>query len=181
MVTSQQVRALESNQIDAGIARPPIGGGRAVCATELSDPFCLAIPEGHPLRGAGPVDLRAAAQEAFVSFTRHRGPAFFDQTTGLCTDAGFSPQIRYEASTLYGVLDLVGAGLGVGLVPASSATLAPTGVMLRMLRKPSRAGALGFVQIQGDPNPLVATLAELTKGVFAELRAEVRQRIVGFR
>ncbi len=46
--------------------------------------------------------------------------------------------------------------------------------------KPSRPGALGFVQIQGDPNPLVATLAELTKGAFAELKAELRRRIAGF-
>jgi DNA-binding transcriptional LysR family regulator len=181
MITSQQVRALEYDQIDAGIARPPIGAGRAVCTTELPDPFCLAIPEGHALRGVGPVDLRAAAEEVFVSFTRHRGPAFFDHATGLCTDVGFSPQIRYEASTLYGVLDLVGAGLGVALVPASSVIVAPAGVMLRLLRKPSRPGALGFVQIQGDPNPLVATLAELTKGAFAELKAELRRRIAGFR
>ena len=52
--------------------------------------------------------------------------------------------------------------------------------MLRLLRKPSRPGALGFVQIQGDPNPLVATLAELTKGAFAELKAELRRRMAGF-
>lgn len=181
MITSRQVRALESGEIDAGLARPPIGTGRAVCPVELDDPFCLAIPDGHPLRGRGPVDLRTTSEEVFVGFTRHRGPAFFDQATGLCTDAGFSPQIRYEASTLYGVLDLVGAGLGVALVPASSATLAPAGVMLRALRKPSRAGALAFVQLAGDPNPMVGMLAGLAKGVFAELRAELRERVVGLR
>jgi DNA-binding transcriptional LysR family regulator len=181
MITSRQVRALESGEIDAGIARPPIGTGRAACAVELGDPFCLAIPEGHPLQGRGPIDLRAASEAVFVAFTRHRGPAFFDQTTGLCTDAGFSPEIRYEASTLYGVLDLVGAGLGVALVPASSASLAQPGVMLRVLRKPSRAGALAFVQLAGDPNPLVEILAGLAEGVFAELEAELRGRVVGLR
>ena len=66
-------------------------------------------------------------------------------------------------------------------MPASSATLAPPGVTLRVLRRPSRAGALAFVQIGDDPNPLVGVLAGLTKGVFAELKAELRERVVGLR
>ena len=70
---------------------------------------------------------------------------------------------------------------GVKLIEPSLFLPGPAGVMLRLLRKPSRPGALGFVQIQGDPNPLVATLAELTKGAFAELKAELRRRIAGFR
>jgi hypothetical protein len=37
--------------------------------------------------------------------------------------------------------------------------------------------ALGFVQIAGDPNPMVASLGGLAEGVFAELR----ERVVGLR
>ncbi len=67
------------------------------------------------------------------------------------------------------------------MVPASSAPLAPTGAMLRVLRKPSRAGALAFVQFGRAPNPLVPILAGLAKGVFAGLTAEIRERVVGLR
>jgi DNA-binding transcriptional LysR family regulator len=49
--------------------------------------------------------------------------------------AGFSPRVRYEATTVYGVLDLVSADLGVALVPASTALLGIKGVTLRPLRK----------------------------------------------
>jgi DNA-binding transcriptional LysR family regulator len=179
MITSQQVQALVHNEIDIGLLRPPMTSSRLTVTNELSDPFCLAIPDGHPLAGSGPIDLRRAADEVFVGFTRQRGPAFFDQTLGLCTDVGFSPNLRYEASTLYGVLDLVGAGLGVAIVPASSSTLAPAGFGLRLLNRPTRAGCLALARSRGDPDPMWSTLSEATASVFDELQAEIRQRVEG--
>lgn len=180
MVTSQQVQALRDGEIDVGLARPPISANRVVLAAEMSDPFCLAIASDHPLAAdCKPIDLRLAAEQSFVSFPRHRGPAFFDLTIGLCTDVGFSPHIQFEASTLYGVLDLVGAGLGVAIVPASSALLSAKGYVLRALDKPSRAASLALAQLRGDPNPMVATLADLAKGVFAELNDDMRRAVAG--
>ena len=179
MVTAQQSQALQDSEIDIGLLRPPITSSRLTITSELSDPFCLAIPDGHALTGTGPIDLRSAAQEIFVGFTRHHGPDFYDQTLGLCTDVGFSPNLRYEASTLYGVLDLVSAGLGVAIVPASSSTLSPTGFGLRILNRPTRAGCLALAQSRGDPNPMLSTLSELTSAVFDELGTEMRQRVAG--
>jgi len=179
MVTARQSQALLDGEIDIGLLRPPITSSRLTIASELSDPFCLAIPDGHALTGSGPIDLRSTAREIFVGFTRQCGPAFYDQTLGLCTDVGFSPNLRYEASTLYGVLDLVSAGLGIAIVPASSSTLAPTGFVLRILNRPTRAGCLALAQSRGDPNPMLSTLSELTSAVFDELGAEMRQRVAG--
>jgi len=80
------------------------------------------------------VELRSFADHDFVAFTRYRGPAYFDQSIYRCAKAGFSPRIRYEASTVHGVLDLVGAGLGVALVPSSCALLGVAGTSYRSLR-----------------------------------------------
>ena len=66
--------------------------------------------------------------------------------------------MRYEAGTIYGVLNLVGAGLGVAIVPASAVMLEPKGCALRLLANPTRAGALACIQLRGDPNPLSAML-----------------------
>jgi DNA-binding transcriptional LysR family regulator len=173
MFSSAQGQALQSNEIDVGLVRPPVNARLVELGAQLSDPFCLAIPEGHVLAGRGPIDLRDAVQEIFVSSTRPHGPAFFDQSLGLCADAGFSPDIRYQATTVHGILDLVSAGLGVAIVPGSMATMAPVGVKLRLLRNPSRVGAIAFAQLRGDPNPLVATLATLAVEVFAEFGEEV--------
>ena len=112
-----------------------------------------------------------------MSYTRFRGPAFFDQVIGLCTDAGFSPNIRYEASTLFGVIDLVSAGLGVALVPASSATMLPKTVSLRALRKPSRASTLACIHRKQDPNPVIRTIDRLTRRLFEEIRSAIHEQV----
>jgi DNA-binding transcriptional LysR family regulator len=173
MITPQQVQSLCSGEIDVGLARAPINSGRITLVVELDDPFCLAVPREHALSGKGPIDLRAAADCNFVSSARHRGPAYFDQTMGLCSDAGFSPKLRYEASTLHGVLDLVSAGLGVAIVPMSAVMFAPKGFTLRMLERPTRAGSLAFMQLRGDPNPFLATLGILATAVFADLKRDI--------
>lgn len=179
MTTAQQVQALRSHELDVGLVRPPIEAGPVVAASTLSDPFCLAIPKGHALVGGASLDLAMAAQCVFVSVTRQRGPAYFDQTIGLCTDIGFNPDIRYESSTLYGVLELVGAGLGVALVPSSAVTLGSERMTFRVLSHPSRVGSLALAQLKDDPNPLVGVLGELTRQVFATLRADLERLVVG--
>ena len=88
--------------------------------------------------------------------------------------------MRYKAATLHGVVDLVSAGLGVAIVPASMATVAPEGVTFRMLRNPTRVGAIAFAQMRGDPNVLVAVLSKLAVDVFAEFGEEINQAIVLF-
>jgi len=173
MITPQQIQALCTGEIDVGLARAPVNSGRIAIVVELDDPFCMAIPLGHPLSGHGPIDLRAAAACTFVSCARYRAPAYFDQALGLCSDAGFSPELRYEASTMYGVLDLVGAGLGVAIVPASAVMLEPKRFTLRLLERPTRGGSLAFVQLRGDPNPMIATLGALATTVFADLKRDV--------
>ena len=173
MVSSMQGLALQYKEIDVGLLRPPINTGLVVLGPQLNDPFCLAVPDGHPLAAKGPIDLRDAEQEVFVSYARPRGPAFFDQSLGLCGDAGFTPNVRYEATTLHGILDFVSAGLGVAIVPGSMATLAPAGLTLRLLRNPSRVGAIAFAQLRGDPDPLVDTLSRLALEVFAEFGEEI--------
>jgi DNA-binding transcriptional LysR family regulator len=179
LITPQQVHALGSGEIDLGLARAPITSGRVVAVAELDDPFCLALPVGHALAGSGPIDLRTAAHCTFISSARQRAPAYYDQALGLCSDAGFSPHMRYEAGTIYGVLNLVGAGLGVAIVPASAIMLDPKGCTLRLLANPTRAGALACIQLRGDPNPLSATLGGIATDIFADLKKDVSLALSG--
>lgn len=176
MITARQIEALHDGEIDVGYARLASAPPADLEAVVLDDPFCLAIPHRHPLSGKGSVDLRDAEGAVFASYTRYRGPAFFDQVIALCTDAGFSPNIRYEASTLFGVIDLVSAGLGVALVPASSATMLPNDVSLRALRKPSRTSTLACLYRKRDPNPVLEAVDGLTRVLFAEIGRTIRTR-----
>jgi DNA-binding transcriptional LysR family regulator len=175
LITSEQVEALVAGQIDAGLARTPARHPGVVVACALPDPFCMALPEEDPSARSPVVDLRDFAQHAFVAFTRHRGPAYFDQSIRLCSLAGFSPRIRCEASTVHGVLERVAAGLGVALVPASSALLHVRAVVLRPLRRSRRDDMLALIRRAKDSHPLKDELAQACGGIFESMRGEVER------
>ena len=84
-----------------------------------------ALPEGLFLGGAPfnvACHLRAAGITAFVLFPRHVGTAMYDDIIARCRSAGFSPTVVQEATGWHTVASLVGAGVGVGLVPRSLAS-----------------------------------------------------------
>lgn len=177
MISDEQHEALAAGRIDAGIARSRARPPRVEVACSLPDPFCLALPAERARGGAAVLDLRDQAGAAFVAFTRHRGPAYFDQAIRLCGEAGFSPRIGYEASTLHGVLDLVGAGLGVALVPASAALLGVKGVCVRRLRHRAREEALTLLRRRGDAQPVLADVVVVVGAIFEQLAARIARQL----
>ena len=173
MISSEQVDALVAGQIDAGIARAPAHHARVAVARQMPDPFCLALPSSEASAEPAVLELRRFAERHFVAFTRHRGPAYFDQAIHLCGQAGFSPHIRYEASTVYGVLDLVGAGLGVALVPASTALLGIKGVTLRPLKRASAGEVMALLRRKVDAHPVLPLLESSVAAIFEAMQARL--------
>ncbi|MBT2324719.1 LysR family transcriptional regulator [Variovorax paradoxus] len=177
MISSDQADALVAGHLDAGIARTRPQHPRLQVATQMPDPFCLAVPAAEKGAARGVVDLRAYAEHDFIAFTRHRGPAYFDQSIHLCAKAGFSARIRYEASTVHGVLDLVSAGLGVALVPASCALLGARGVKFRGLRGARQGEVLTLLRRRSDAQPVLPMVEEAVSEIFAELQRRVATAI----
>jgi DNA-binding transcriptional LysR family regulator len=171
MISSEQAEALVAGHIDAGIVRSQPHHPRLVVVAKMTDPFCLAMPssEAQPVRAVG-VDLRSMADRDFVAFTRHRGPAYFDQAIHLCAKAGFSPRIRYEASTVHGVLDLVGAGLGVALVPASCALLGAARTRFRALKGSTAGQMLALVRRRSDTHRQLPIVESATGAIFTGIQ-----------
>jgi DNA-binding transcriptional LysR family regulator len=74
------------------------------------------LPENHRL-ARGPVDIRRLSSERFVLCARETAPAVFDKIIGLCSEAGFSPQIAALPVVRSSALMLVQAGEGIAIVP----------------------------------------------------------------
>lgn len=173
LISDEQRDALIGGRIDAGIVRGAARHPRLAAACSIPDPFCLAVPSARAKALQKVIDLRHHATDDYVAFTRHRGPAYFDRAIQLCGRAGFSPRIRFEASTLHGVLALVSAELGVALVPATAALLAVRGVTVRRLRYAARDEMLSLVHRRNDARPVVAALLEAAATSFAEVREQL--------
>jgi DNA-binding transcriptional LysR family regulator len=112
------VRDLESGEAELGVT------GSRPAAREFGwhllerQRLCLYVPAGHPLAGRERVSLAEAADEPFVAVRTDFG--FRRVTDELCRAAGFTPQVAFESTDLTTIDRLVGAGLGVAILPAGA-------------------------------------------------------------
>jgi LysR family transcriptional regulator, benzoate and cis,cis-muconate-responsive activator of ben and cat genes len=93
----------------------------------------LVAALGPHTRWSRRAGLRSVAAEPFIIISSDRSASFYDHVLGVCAAAGFAPRIVQEASELFTVVSLVRAGLGVALVPRSTA-------LMSSRRSLSRAG-----------------------------------------
>ncbi|UUN28675.1 LysR family transcriptional regulator [Streptomyces sp. FIT100] len=79
----------------------------------LSDRLVGLVPEGHRLADAGSVSIGELADEPWIAgCPRCRG-----QLVAVCEESGFTPRIDFATDDYPSVVGLVGAGLGVAVLP----------------------------------------------------------------
>lgn len=109
---------------------PGAGDARFTRITLLEDPLDVALPPDHPLAGAaGGVRLADLAGERWIY--GGSGP-WSEITRTACEAAGFVPERAHSASGWTAILAMVGAGMGVALVPRMVSGRAE-GVAVRVL------------------------------------------------
>ena len=121
MSTPDQVAGLAAGEIDIGFVRLPVTADRLVVRPVLDERLVLAIGPRSPWKAR--LGLRSVAAEPFIIIARSRSASFYDHALSVCAATGFAPRIVQEANELFTVLSLVGAGLGVSLVPRSAALM----------------------------------------------------------
>jgi LysR family transcriptional regulator, transcription activator of glutamate synthase operon len=84
----------------------------------LYEPLYLAVPATHRLANHRETALAEVATEDFVALRRTWD--LRSRVDDLCRAAGFQPRVQFEVDDLPSVQGFVAAGLGVGVVPASS-------------------------------------------------------------
>lgn len=133
----------------------------------LTDRLVALVPEGHRLaRTEGAVAIGELARESWIAgCPRCRG-----QLVEVCEGAGFSPRIDFATDDYPAVVGLVGAGLGVAVLPQLAVeSVRPRGVRTVMLEPAVRREIVALTLPDLAQVPAVtATLDELA-------RAGVRQ------
>lgn len=114
----------------------------------LDDPLDLLVPADHPLAGRKSLLLREAADEPWI--LDRPGRPYHRLVQTACAAAGFTPSIAHESMEWDTGAALVGAGLGVALIPR----LARLPAGYRIVRVPLR----------GDPTPARHILTGLRRG-----------------
>jgi len=164
MVSGDQLKRLDSGEIDVGLLRPPVPrtGLRAfrVCAEAM----IAAVPAGHPLARAEAISLEDLAIEPFITYAPYEARYFHDLVVELFTRAGLVPDYVQHLAQIHSILAMVHSGVGVSIVPEAAVSLHFSGVTLRPLTLPQqRKAELYFVSREDNDNPLLPTIATLAR------------------
>lgn len=144
--SSELVQSLHNESIDAAFIRSPLPDVVELMVRPLiEEDMIVALPMSHALAvGSGTTDsanslaapalpLASLANETFILYKRPGGPGLYDTIITACRGAGFSPRVGQEAPRIISTLNLVAAGLGLSIVPASLRRLQMDGVVYRRL------------------------------------------------
>ncbi len=164
MVTGDQLEALSSGQIDAGLVRPPIARTEFASMRVAAEPLLVAAPEGHPLTAAATVSPQDLDGQPFVMYSPYESRYFHDLLVTLFTRADVLPRYVQHLSQIHSILAMVRAGLGLAIVPEAAASLNFKGVTLRPLRLRAPAQVELFLVWQREhENPLLPALIEIAR------------------
>lgn len=131
MTTPQQAAALQSSQIDFALLRPPVSLSGVQAMRVFREKLLLALPLDHPLASRAEVSLRHLAGETLITYPPVEGPYFHNRIVALLNMAGVTPARVQHITQAHSMLALVGAGLGVALLPQSVMRFALSDVVLR--------------------------------------------------
>lgn len=106
---------VESGLLDIGAIVLPVSTDKFHCFTFVEEKLELLVPASHRLAGAGSVVLKDLEDEEFVLFREDF--ALHDRIITECIKAGFQPNVVYESSQWDLISQMVGAGMGIALLP----------------------------------------------------------------
>lgn len=129
------------------------------------DYFMLAVPTASQLAVRRNLRLSDLQDEDFIAYSGAVGTQLRTMWTTVFQQAGFEPRIHQEATQVQTVLALVESGLGLALVPSSSATSLPQGVFLVDivgLQEATRMG-VGMVTRTNNELPVVTSFLRVAR------------------
>ena len=174
MPITAQHAALLRGTIDIGLLRVQAGPSELEVAPVMPDPFVLAVPARHALADRTRTRLKAVAGEPFVMFSKAEAPLFHARVQAMCEQAGFTPNVVQHATQIHTVVGLVGAGLGVAVVPASGRNLHPRNVRFVEISDRAEPVHIALAWRRGHETPASQSFRKVTQEVVAGLRAGVR-------
>lgn len=168
MGPDQQFEALRSKQIDVGFWREPRLGEEELKTAHLHqelcfrEDVCVAVHKGHALAGREAIDLVDIANEPMLTLhlSQSAEPRYLVQ---CCINAGFQPTIFQEAAEPQTLLAMVGAGLGVALMPETTSRIGWPGVVFVPIRVSPPSANLYITYTSQDDAPVVRAFLKILK------------------
>jgi len=114
-ITPVLLDRLRAGTIDVAILALPIRGHEFDAFPLLTERLFAALPQKHKLAARRTLSLKDLRAEPFLLL--RDGHCFRDTAVAACDRARLHPQIIFESGQFSSLLSMVGAGMGVSIVP----------------------------------------------------------------
>ncbi len=163
---AELIRSVAEGAMAVGFLRMPVSRPPGVAFVELlREDLLVALPIGHPLSGeAGALDLGALSKERFILVRRPGAPGIYENVIAACRAAGFEPSIAAEVPHMLTNVNLVAAGAGVSVVPASMREIGLRDVHYRRLdATPPLTAPLTVAYLTDSDDPILANMLAMAR------------------
>lgn len=114
-VTVRLMDRLRAGLIDIAVIALPIRGHDVECVSLRSERLYAILPKDHRLAKKRSVMLKELRQEPFLLLRDDH--CFRETAIDLCKRARILPQVVFESGQFSSIVGMVGAGLGISIVP----------------------------------------------------------------
>ncbi|MBK9387820.1 MAG: hydrogen peroxide-inducible genes activator [Planctomycetes bacterium] len=149
--TQLLLRMLREGELDLLLLAIDVDLGSVETLALFDDAFLAVLPKKHALARKREVSLEAFSAEDVLLLDE--GHCLSLQAQDLCRRAGSSSRFDLRATSLVTLVQLVGAGQGVTLIPemAQSDLGRTPGIALRAFAKPTPSRRIGLAWRSGSP------------------------------
>lgn len=167
MVTLEQIAALKEGRIDVGFGRIPLDDPAITRLLLRNERLIVALPGEHPLVGRAEMpNLADLGVEDVIVYPRMPRPSYADQVLAIFRDRNVRPDRIREVRELQTALGLVGAGLGVCLVPAAVQRFRRDNVVYRDLDEAGIVSPIFVSYRAGDTSSEITYVVQLIQDMY---------------
>ena len=150
--TDDLVEAITDGSLDLGLLATPYDTGSLRVRDLGVEDFVLTLPAGHDLAGDGPVPLSVLAELPVLLL--EEGHCLREHAMAACSLAGTVDHAEVRSASLSTLSQMVAAGVGVTLLPASALAVevrAGSGLVTRPFEDPAPGRGVALVWRRSDP------------------------------
>lgn len=133
LAPGEQIEALHRDALDLGLFHAQLQDETFATAVVECEPLMVALPSDSPFARQQQIDLKELTHETIIMPARHATPGYFERARAAFQAVGVMPDRIYHTNLLQTGLLLVGAGVGISLVPQSFERVQVNGVVYRRL------------------------------------------------